>query len=82
MINRVSINLSENLLQIIRQVSCGAVHVVALSEDGLLQAWGICYSRSILLSYLNLKLFKHNFVIGLLEVNYRCIFAFAVQFNR
>ncbi|CAK7335315.1 unnamed protein product [Dovyalis caffra] len=24
----------------IRQVSCGAVHVVALSEDGLLQAWG------------------------------------------
>ncbi|XP_057491484.1 ultraviolet-B receptor UVR8 [Actinidia eriantha] len=25
---------------IIRQVSCGAVHVVALSEDGLLQAWG------------------------------------------
>lgn len=26
--------------QIIRQVSCGAVHVVVLSEDGLLQAWG------------------------------------------
>ncbi|KAG1347751.1 ultraviolet-B receptor UVR8 [Cocos nucifera] len=25
---------------IIRQVSCGSVHVVALSEDGLLQAWG------------------------------------------
>ncbi|XP_072988298.1 ultraviolet-B receptor UVR8 [Typha latifolia] len=25
---------------IICQVSCGAVHVVALSEDGLLQAWG------------------------------------------
>ncbi|KAH7554438.1 hypothetical protein ACOSP7_028222 [Xanthoceras sorbifolium] len=25
---------------IIRQVSCGAVHVVALSEDGILQAWG------------------------------------------
>ncbi|KAL5582082.1 hypothetical protein UlMin_014524 [Ulmus minor] len=25
---------------VIRQVSCGAVHVVALSEDGLLQAWG------------------------------------------
>ncbi|KAJ9173145.1 hypothetical protein P3X46_016310 [Hevea brasiliensis] len=25
---------------IIHQVSCGAVHVVALSEDGLLQAWG------------------------------------------
>ncbi|GLT56350.1 hypothetical protein SLA2020_293940 [Shorea laevis] len=25
---------------IIRQVSCGAVHVVALSEEGLLQAWG------------------------------------------
>ncbi|BFG26475.1 hypothetical protein CerSpe_127490 [Prunus speciosa] len=25
---------------IIRQVSCGAVHVMALSEDGLLQAWG------------------------------------------
>ncbi|KAL0316944.1 UNVERIFIED_CONTAM: Ultraviolet-B receptor UVR8 [Sesamum calycinum] len=24
----------------VRQVSCGAVHVVALSEDGLLQAWG------------------------------------------
>ncbi|AES77740.1 putative regulator of chromosome condensation 1/beta-lactamase-inhibitor protein II [Medicago truncatula] len=24
----------------IKQVSCGAVHVVALSEDGLLQAWG------------------------------------------
>ncbi|KAI8541759.1 hypothetical protein RHMOL_Rhmol08G0087300 [Rhododendron molle] len=24
----------------IRQVSCGAVHVVVLSEDGLLQAWG------------------------------------------
>ncbi|KAJ9540574.1 LOW QUALITY PROTEIN: hypothetical protein OSB04_027080 [Centaurea solstitialis] len=24
----------------IRQVSCGAVHVVALSEDGLLQSWG------------------------------------------
>ncbi|KAL5993829.1 hypothetical protein ACLOJK_038186 [Asimina triloba] len=26
--------------QIVRQVSCGAAHVVALSEDGLLQAWG------------------------------------------
>ena len=26
--------------QVIRQVSCGAVHVVALSDDGLLQAWG------------------------------------------
>ncbi|XP_039140107.1 ultraviolet-B receptor UVR8 [Dioscorea cayenensis subsp. rotundata] len=25
---------------VIRQVSCGSVHVVALSEDGLLQAWG------------------------------------------
>lgn len=25
---------------VIRQVACGAVHVVALSEDGLLQAWG------------------------------------------
>ncbi|XP_057769819.1 ultraviolet-B receptor UVR8 isoform X2 [Salvia miltiorrhiza] len=25
---------------VVRQVSCGAVHVVALSEDGLLQAWG------------------------------------------
>ncbi|CAI9109895.1 OLC1v1009818C1 [Oldenlandia corymbosa var. corymbosa] len=25
---------------IIKQVSCGAVHVVALSEDGLLQSWG------------------------------------------
>lgn len=25
---------------VIRQVSCGAVHVVALSDDGLLQAWG------------------------------------------
>uniref|UniRef100_A0A0D9VW53 RCC1-like domain-containing protein n=1 Tax=Leersia perrieri TaxID=77586 RepID=A0A0D9VW53_9ORYZ len=25
---------------VIRQVSCGAVHVMALSEDGLLQAWG------------------------------------------
>ncbi|XP_020530423.1 ultraviolet-B receptor UVR8 isoform X2 [Amborella trichopoda] len=25
---------------VIRQVSCGAVHVVVLSEDGLLQAWG------------------------------------------
>ncbi|XP_047310247.1 ultraviolet-B receptor UVR8 [Impatiens glandulifera] len=25
---------------IIKQVSCGAVHTVALSEDGLLQAWG------------------------------------------
>ncbi|KAM2858873.1 hypothetical protein COP2_024360 [Malus domestica] len=25
---------------IIRQVSCGAVHVIALSEDGMLQAWG------------------------------------------
>ncbi|KAG9439176.1 hypothetical protein H6P81_019341 [Aristolochia fimbriata] len=25
---------------IVRQVSCGSVHVVALSEDGLLQAWG------------------------------------------
>ncbi|XP_043702466.1 RCC1 and BTB domain-containing protein 1 [Telopea speciosissima] len=25
---------------IIRQVSCGTVHVVALSENGLLQAWG------------------------------------------
>ncbi|CAI0454469.1 unnamed protein product [Linum tenue] len=24
----------------IRQVSCGAVHVVALSEDGMLQSWG------------------------------------------
>lgn len=28
------------LQQVIRQVSCGAVHVVALSEEGLLQAWG------------------------------------------
>jgi alpha-tubulin suppressor-like RCC1 family protein len=27
-------------IQVIQQVSCGAVHVVALSEDGLLQAWG------------------------------------------
>lgn len=27
-------------VQVVRQVSCGAVHVVALSEDGLLQAWG------------------------------------------
>uniref|UniRef100_A0A0D3FL27 Uncharacterized protein n=1 Tax=Oryza barthii TaxID=65489 RepID=A0A0D3FL27_9ORYZ len=27
-------------LEVIRQVSCGAVHVMALSEDGLLQAWG------------------------------------------
>ncbi|KAG6398418.1 hypothetical protein SASPL_139878 [Salvia splendens] len=26
--------------QVVRQVSCGAVHVVALSEDGMLQAWG------------------------------------------
>ncbi|XP_058070540.1 ultraviolet-B receptor UVR8 isoform X2 [Magnolia sinica] len=25
---------------IVRQVSCGAVHVMALSDDGLLQAWG------------------------------------------
>lgn len=25
---------------IVRQVSCGSVHAVALSEDGLLQAWG------------------------------------------
>ncbi|XP_077216789.1 regulator of chromosome condensation (RCC1) family protein [Tasmannia lanceolata] len=25
---------------IVRQVSCGSVHVVALSEDGLVQAWG------------------------------------------
>lgn len=25
---------------VIRQVSCGSVHVVALSEDGLLQSWG------------------------------------------
>ncbi|KAK6913396.1 Regulator of chromosome condensation, RCC1 [Dillenia turbinata] len=25
---------------VIRHVSCGAVHVVALSQDGLLQAWG------------------------------------------
>lgn len=25
---------------VVRQVSCGAVHVVALSEDGFLQAWG------------------------------------------
>ncbi|KAF5735623.1 putative Protein pim1 [Tripterygium wilfordii] len=29
-----------HLLHIICQVSCGAAHVVALSEDGLLQAWG------------------------------------------
>lgn len=28
------------MCQVIRQVSCGAVHVVALSDDGLLQAWG------------------------------------------
>lgn len=26
--------------QVIKQVSCGAVHVMALSKDGLLQAWG------------------------------------------
>ncbi|KAM7277916.1 hypothetical protein ACFE04_005050 [Oxalis oulophora] len=25
---------------VVRQVSCGAAHVVALSEDGVLQAWG------------------------------------------
>lgn len=30
-----------DMVQIISQVSCGAVHVIALSEDGLLQAWGI-----------------------------------------
>lgn len=29
-----------HFVQVIRQVSCGAVHVVALSEEGLLQAWG------------------------------------------
>lgn len=32
--------MTPHFLQIIRQVSCGAAHVVALSEDGLLQAWG------------------------------------------
>ncbi|KAK4278644.1 hypothetical protein QN277_016465 [Acacia crassicarpa] len=26
-------------MQIIHEVSCGAAHAVALSEDGLLQAW-------------------------------------------
>lgn len=30
-----------DMVQIISQVSCGAAHVIALSEDGLLQAWGI-----------------------------------------
>lgn len=34
--------------QVVQQVSCGAVHVVALSEDGLLQAWGNVYLNSIL----------------------------------
>lgn len=29
-----------NVFQAIRQVSCGTAHVVALSEDGFLQAWG------------------------------------------
>lgn len=28
------------VFQVVHQVSCGAVHVVALSEDGMLQAWG------------------------------------------
>lgn len=40
--NRYSIS-AVNLVvftQVIRQVSCGAFHVVALSDDGLLQAWG------------------------------------------
>lgn len=32
--------ISSICTQVIRQVSCGAVHVMALSEDGLLQAWG------------------------------------------
>jgi alpha-tubulin suppressor-like RCC1 family protein len=32
--------VSSVYVQVIQQVSCGAVHVVALSEDGLLQAWG------------------------------------------
>lgn len=37
-------------IQVIRQVSCGAVHVVALSEEGLLQAWGnLHFLRSPLL---------------------------------
>ncbi|XP_075106521.1 ultraviolet-B receptor UVR8 isoform X2 [Nicotiana tabacum] len=31
---------------VIRQVSCGAVHVVALSEEGLLQAWVILTNYS------------------------------------
>lgn len=33
--------------QIIRQVSCGAVHAVALSEEGLVQAWGMFPSKLV-----------------------------------
>lgn len=37
--------------QTIRQVSCGAVHVVVLSEDGLLQAWGTLISYFLKFSF-------------------------------
>lgn len=41
------------LLQIIRQVSCGSDHVVALSECGLLQAWGKLHLKFITCNCLN-----------------------------
>lgn len=35
------------MFQVIRQISCGAAHVVALSDDGLLQAWGKVFMWNI-----------------------------------
>lgn len=37
---RINKHWCMNVFQAIRQVSCGTAHVVALSEDGFLQAWG------------------------------------------
>lgn len=35
-----TVSMAFQCIQVFREVSCGAVHVVALSEEGLLQAWG------------------------------------------
>jgi alpha-tubulin suppressor-like RCC1 family protein len=39
-------------------VSCGAVHVVALSEEGLLQAWG-----NSLIAFIYYRLSKYIIII-------------------
>lgn len=42
------------MFQVIRQVSCGAAHVVALSDDGLLQAWGkVIFLHKLMVSWVS-----------------------------